>query len=43
MNKSFKENRYKDDSETYKELRIPEQKWYTPNVLVYFADDSTNR
>ena len=43
MKKSFKENRYEDQSELFSLLRIPKSEWFMSTVLVYFADDSTNR
>ena len=43
MKKSFKDNRFNDQTELFTTLRIPESEWFMPTVLVYFADDSTNR
>ena len=41
--KSFRDNRFKDQNELFRLLRIPKSEWFVPTVLVYFADDSTNR
>lgn len=43
MNKSFKENRFEDNTKMFAKLKIPEREWFVSTVLVYFADDSTNR
>lgn len=43
MKKSFGENRFSDQTALFSALRIPEGDWFVPTVLVYFADDSTNR
>ena len=43
MKKSFQENRFEDQSELFSLLKIPKSEWFVPTVLVYFADDSTNR
>lgn len=43
MEGTLDENEIVDDTQKYEALNIPENKWYTPPILIYFNDDLTEK